>query len=144
MKKTQLIILGLGSVFGLAVLKKMNERTINKDSVKGKVKEVAGNITDNESLQVEGVVDQILGASKEVLEDVKDSISTVSNTVLSPGKVDRIKAGLQKSVGEMTNDKELETEGIVDEVLGTSKEVVSNAKESVNGAMKETKESLNK
>ena len=144
MKKTQLIILGLGSVFGLAVLKKMNERTINKDSVKGKVKEVAGNITDNESLQVEGVVDQILGASKEVLEDVIDSISTVSNTVLSPGKVDRIKNSLQKSVGEMTDDKELETEGIVNEVLGTSKEVVSNAKESVNDAMRETKESLNK
>lgn len=144
MNKKQLIILGLGSVFGLAVLKKMNERTINKDSVKGNVKEVAGNITDNESLQVEGVVDQILGASKEVFEDVKDSINIVSNTVLSSGKVNRIKAGLQKSVGEMTNDKELETEGIVDEVLGTSKEVVSNAKESVNGAMKETKESLNK
>lgn len=144
MKKTQLIILGLGSVFGLAVLKKMNEKTTNKDSVKGKVKEVAGSVTRNESLQAEGVVDQILGASKEVLDDVKGSINTVSNTVLGSGKVDRIKGGVKKSAGEMTDNKELEVKGIADEVVGTSKETVSNVKESFNDVVKDTKESIHK
>ncbi|MFW3653705.1 CsbD family protein [Vagococcus fluvialis] len=144
MNKKQLIILGLGSVFGLAVLKKMNERTINKDSVKGKVKEVAGSVTRNESLQAEGVVDQILGASKEVLDDVKGSINTVSNTVLGSGKVDRIKGGVKKSAGEMTDNKELEVKGIADEVVGTSKETVSNVKESFNDVVKDTKESIHK
>lgn len=144
MKKTQLIILGLGSVFGLAVLKKMNEKTTNKDSVKGKVKEVAGSVTRNESLQAEGVVDQILGASKEVLDDVKGSINTVSNTVLGSGKVDRIKGGVKKSAGEMTDNKELEVKGNADEVVGTSKETVSNVKESFNDVVKDTKESIHK
>jgi len=144
MKKTQLIILGIGSVFGLAVLKKMNEKTTNKDSVKGKVKEVAGSVTRNESLQAEGVVDQILGASKEVLDDVKDSINTVSNTILGSGKVDRIKGGVKKSAGEMTDNKELEVKGIADEVIGTSKETVSNVKESFNDVVKDTKESIHK
>jgi uncharacterized protein YjbJ (UPF0337 family) len=139
MKKTQLIILGLGSVFGLAVLKKMNEKTINKDSVKGKVKEVAGSVTRNESLQSEGVVDQILGASKEVIDDVKGSINTVSNTILGSGKVDRIEGGIKKSAGKMTDNKELEVKGIVDEVVGTSKETVSNVKESFNDVVKDTK-----
>jgi uncharacterized protein YjbJ (UPF0337 family) len=144
MKKTQLIILGLGSVFGLAVLKKMNEKTTNKDSVKGKVKEVAGSVTRNESLQAEGVVDQILGASKEVLDDVKGSINTVSNTVLGSGKVDRIKGGVKKSAGEMTDNKELEVKGNADEVVGTSKETVFNVKESFNDVVKDTKESIHK
>ncbi|MDT2746873.1 CsbD family protein [Vagococcus fluvialis] len=144
MNKKQLIILGLGSVFGLAVLKKMNEKTTNKDSVKGKVKEVAGSVTRNESLQAEGVVDQILGASKEVLDDVKGSINTVSNTVLGSGKVDRIKGGVKKSAGEMTDNKELEVKGIADEVVGTSKETVSNVKESFNDVVKDTKESIHK
>jgi uncharacterized protein YjbJ (UPF0337 family) len=35
----------------------MNEKTTNKDFVKGKVKEVAGSVTRNVSLQAEGVVD---------------------------------------------------------------------------------------
>ncbi|NKC60457.1 CsbD family protein [Vagococcus fluvialis] len=144
MNKKQLIIWGLGSVFGLAVLKKMNEKTTNKDSVKGKVKEVAGSVTRNESLQAEGVVDQILGASKEVLDDVKGSINTVSNTVLGSGKVDRIKGGVKKSAGEMTDNKELEVKGIADEVVGTSKETVSNVKESFNDVVKDTKESIHK
>ncbi|MBO0428383.1 CsbD family protein [Vagococcus fluvialis] len=63
---------------------------------------------------------------------------------MGSGKVDRIKGGVKKSAGEMTDNKELEVKGIADEVVGTSKETVSNVKESFNDVVKDTKESIHK
>ena len=59
----------IGAAFGLAVYNKMQKMTVNKDSVKGKAKEVAGNVVGNEKMQAEGTLDQVVGASKEVLMD---------------------------------------------------------------------------
>ena len=70
MKKSGIIVGFLATAFGLAVVNKMHKMNTNKDSVKGKAKEVAGKVIGNEQMQAEGTFDQVIGASKEVLEDL--------------------------------------------------------------------------
>jgi len=43
------------------------------DEVKGKVKETAGQVTDDEELEAEGKGDQIKGNLKQAVEKVKDA-----------------------------------------------------------------------
>ncbi len=43
------------------------------DDVKGKVKEGAGKVTDDKSLEAEGKGDQVKGKVKQAVEDVKDA-----------------------------------------------------------------------
>jgi uncharacterized protein YjbJ (UPF0337 family) len=43
------------------------------DETKGKVKEGAGDMTDNERLEAEGKKDQTKGKGKQAVEDVKDA-----------------------------------------------------------------------
>lgn len=80
MKKSGIIVGFLATAFGLAVVNKMQKMNTNKDSVKGKAKEVAGKVIGNEQMQAEGTLDQVIGASKEVLEDLKQSISGIVGT----------------------------------------------------------------
>ncbi len=44
----------------------------NTDDLKGRVKEAAGDLTDNDDLQREGKVDQATGKAKDVVDDVAD------------------------------------------------------------------------
>jgi uncharacterized protein YjbJ (UPF0337 family) len=44
----------------------------NTDDLKGRVKEAAGDLTDNEDLQREGETDQAEGKVKGAIDDVRD------------------------------------------------------------------------
>ena len=89
MKKSGYVVGLIGAAFGLAVYNKMQKMTVNKDSVKGKAKEVAGNVVGNEKMQAEGTLDQVVGASKEVLMDLKNSVTSAIG-VGTPDKVAKI------------------------------------------------------
>lgn len=77
MKKTGIVLGFLGAAFSVAVFNKMQKINPNKDSVKGKIKEVTGEWVGDEQLKSEGTIDQLFGASKEVLKDTKHSISSL-------------------------------------------------------------------
>lgn len=47
------------------------------EQVKGKVKEAAGVLTDNEKLEKEGKRDQLAGDAKDVVDDVADKAEEV-------------------------------------------------------------------
>lgn len=51
------------------------------DIAKGEVKEHVGNMTDNESLEREGKVDQVKGNLREGLENTKDAIGDAKDSV---------------------------------------------------------------
>jgi uncharacterized protein YjbJ (UPF0337 family) len=44
----------------------------NTDDLKGRVKEAAGDLTDNDDLKREGKVDQATGKVKDVVDDIAD------------------------------------------------------------------------
>ena len=44
----------------------------NADDLKGRVKEAAGDLTDNDDLKREGKIDQGTGKVKDVVDDVAD------------------------------------------------------------------------
>ena len=48
------------------------------DEVKGKAKEQAGKVTDDEELEAEGKLDQAKGKTKEAWEDAKDAARDAS------------------------------------------------------------------
>jgi uncharacterized protein YjbJ (UPF0337 family) len=55
------------------------------DQVKGRIKEAAGVLTDNESLKREGQLDQVVGKVKEtaarVVEKVKEKVERAADTI---------------------------------------------------------------
>lgn len=108
MKKTGFIIGLFATAFVIAVANKMQKINANKDSAKGKAKELAGDM---------------VGASKEVLEDLKEAVSSV----FSSGATDKV-AGKAK---EVTGDKKQEVEGLVDQATGETKKVADKAKDKV-------------
>ena len=44
------------------------------DDAKGRIKEAAGDLTDNDDLKREGKVDRAAGAAKDKLDDVADKV----------------------------------------------------------------------
>lgn len=46
----------------------------NPDDVKGRLKEAAGDLTDNDDLKNEGKVDRAEGAVKDKVDDVADKV----------------------------------------------------------------------
>ena len=48
------------------------------DKAKGNVKEAAGKVVGNESLQAEGKADQVSGAVQKKVGDVKEAIDTAT------------------------------------------------------------------
>ena len=46
----------------------------NADDIKGRIKEAAGDLTDNEDLQREGKADQAAGKTKEFVGRAKDKV----------------------------------------------------------------------
>ena len=59
----------------------------NTDDIKGRVKEAAGDLTDNERLQREGKADQLEGKVKDFVDDARDKIEDVVDKVRD--KLDR-------------------------------------------------------
>ena len=53
----------------------------NADEAKGRVKEAAGALTNDESLKAEGKADQIGAKVKDVLENVKDRAENAVDAV---------------------------------------------------------------
>lgn len=53
----------------------------NTDDIKGRVKEAAGDLTDNDRLQREGKLDQASGKVKEFVDDAKDKIEDAVDSV---------------------------------------------------------------
>jgi uncharacterized protein YjbJ (UPF0337 family) len=51
------------------------------DQAKGKIKQAAGDLTDNKDLKKEGEVDEKAGKVKEFLEDAKDKAEDVVDKV---------------------------------------------------------------
>jgi uncharacterized protein YjbJ (UPF0337 family) len=51
----------------------------NFDELKGRVKEAAGDLTDDEDLEREGKVDQATGTVKEKVDDFSDKVKDVVN-----------------------------------------------------------------
>jgi uncharacterized protein YjbJ (UPF0337 family) len=51
----------------------------NVDDAKGRVKEAAGDLTDDQSLKNEGKVDQATGTVKEKVGDAADKVKDVVN-----------------------------------------------------------------
>ena len=123
MKKSGIIVGFLATAFGLAVVNKMHKMNTNKDSVKGKAKEVAGKVIGNEQMQAEGTFDQVIGASKEVLEDLKQSISGIAGTS------EKVSGKAKEAVGNVTGDDKQKAEGFLEQATGQAKEAISNTKE---------------
>ena len=44
----------------------------NADQIKGRIKEAAGDLTDNDDLKREGKTDRAAGKTKEVIADLRD------------------------------------------------------------------------
>ena len=53
----------------------------NIDDAKGRVKEAAGDLTDNDRLKREGKADQVTGKIKDKIDDVKDKVEDVVDDV---------------------------------------------------------------
>lgn len=53
----------------------------NADDLKGRVKEAAGDLTDNEDLEREGKTDRAAGKAKEMLEDAKEKVDDAIDAV---------------------------------------------------------------
>jgi uncharacterized protein YjbJ (UPF0337 family) len=51
------------------------------DQAKGKIKEAAGALTDDDKLKREGQADQLTGHAKEVVQDVADKAEEVIDDV---------------------------------------------------------------
>ncbi len=53
----------------------------NIDQAKGRVKQAAGDLTDNDDLKNEGKADELTGKAKGVLDDVKDKAEDAMDSV---------------------------------------------------------------
>jgi uncharacterized protein YjbJ (UPF0337 family) len=48
---------------------------MSTDEAKGRIKEAAGDLTDDDDLKTEGKLDKAAGKVKDVVDDVKDKIT---------------------------------------------------------------------
>jgi uncharacterized protein YjbJ (UPF0337 family) len=48
---------------------------MSTDEVKGRAKEAAGDLTDNDDLKTEGKLDKAAGKAKDAVDDVKDKLT---------------------------------------------------------------------
>jgi uncharacterized protein YjbJ (UPF0337 family) len=53
----------------------------NTDDIKGRVKEAAGDLTNDDRLQREGKTDQMAGKVKEMVDDAKDKVEDAVDAV---------------------------------------------------------------
>jgi uncharacterized protein YjbJ (UPF0337 family) len=62
-------------------LLKGDKMTMNSDQAKGKLKEAAGVLTDDDKLKDEGKADQMVGDAKNVVKDVADKAGQVIDDI---------------------------------------------------------------
>lgn len=55
----------------------------NKDQIKGRIKEAAGDLTDNDRLKREGKTDKVAGGAKEAIDKVEETAKNVVDDVKS-------------------------------------------------------------
>lgn len=53
----------------------------NADEAKGRIKEAAGDLTDNDELKREGKLDQAGAKAKEKVEDAKNKVDSIVDSV---------------------------------------------------------------
>lgn len=61
---------------------------MNSDQAKGKLKEAAGVLTDDDKLKNEGKRDQLVGDAKNVVQDVADKAEDVIDSIKKSVKKD--------------------------------------------------------
>lgn len=128
-KKAGLVIGAAGAVFAYAVWKKMQEPHYNKDTIKGKVKEFAGDKLGNDNLRTEGIVDQLVGGSKDVIRDITDNTTQFVDKMMGAGSSDQLKGHAEEMAGKMAHDPMKKAEGKVDQAMGKTKAFSEGIKE---------------
>jgi uncharacterized protein YjbJ (UPF0337 family) len=58
----------------------------NKDEMKGRVKEAAGDLTDNDRLRNEGKADKAEGKVKDAVDTVRDKVGDVADKLTGHDK----------------------------------------------------------
>jgi uncharacterized protein YjbJ (UPF0337 family) len=58
----------------------------NKDEMKGRVKEAAGDLTDNDRLKNEGKADKAEGKVKDAVDTVRDKVGDVADKLTGHDK----------------------------------------------------------
>jgi uncharacterized protein YjbJ (UPF0337 family) len=58
----------------------------NKDEMKGRVKEAAGDLTDNDRLKNEGKADRAEGKVKDAVDTVRDKVGDVADKLTGHDK----------------------------------------------------------
>lgn len=53
----------------------------NPDDLKGRVKEAAGDLTDDEDLEREGKLDRAAGKAKEMVDDAREKVDELIDSV---------------------------------------------------------------
>lgn len=53
----------------------------NKDQIKGRIKEAAGDLTDNDKLKREGKTDKVAGGAKEAINTIEEKAKNVVDDV---------------------------------------------------------------
>ena len=122
MKKFGFIVGGLGAAFGIAVYSKMRKLNLNKNSVKRKAKEAFGSVSDNKKTQTEGVFNQVIGATQEVFEDIKDLF------LPSNGTNEKISGKLKKTAENFTDNSQQKAKSHLEQTVGETKQVIADVK----------------
>ena len=63
----------------------MNDK-LNTDQVKGRIKQAAGDLTDNDDLKNEGKVDEAAGDAKSIVDKVADKAEQVIDKLAGKDK----------------------------------------------------------
>lgn len=145
MKKSNVILgiaVGAAAGYAYAVWKKMQEPQWNKQSIKGHAEEFAGHALHNDDLAREGKMDQVIGASRAVANDITKQTSQIIDDVIGTGTSMMVKGKLDEVEGKHSGDKILKTKGKVEEVVGATqftKEKIDNHLEKKHEAHQDNK-----
>ena len=76
-------------------------------------------------MQAQGTLDQVFGASKEVLMDLKHSVTSA----IGGGNPAKVAGKAKEAAGDITDDPTKKAEGFVDQAAGHSKEIIADLKD---------------
>ena len=112
---------------------------------KGRIKEAAGVLANDEGLRNDGKADQVAGRAEKAVEDAVrkikgDAREDISEKRLSDmnGKLDIAKGRIKEAVGALVDDKELRNEGKADQADGKAKEVVEETIQAIKNTAQES------
>lgn len=120
------------------------------DVMKGRIKEAAGVLVDDEALRDEGKADQIAGKAREVVEDTvqgirEDARKTITEQRVADitGKLDIAKGRIKEATGVLVGDMALRNEGKADQNAGKAREVVEGTVQKIKEKAQEAIDTLN-